>query len=375
MSARTSKAVIYEASPAEYQTALELARRAPQPGGVGRIACGTAGWTDPTLLKSGFYPRSVRVARDRLAHYAAHFPFVEVDATYYALLPPAQAEQWLTHTPVSFQFDVKAHPVLTGQPFELRRLPADLQEAFDDVGGNGRVYGEQLPNELALEIEGRFRSFIEPMRVSQRLGAVLLQFPPWFVRSPKNVMRIEQLAQRWHDVLLAVEFRHASWVSDGKLDYTLAMLRQLGLSWVCVDAPEATQLEPKTLAVTNPRLAVVRFHGKNAAGWARKGASVHERFSYLYTPEELRPWTSRLAEFAQQAQTVHATFNNCYRDYAVLNAKGLASLLHDADPDAITSEKASATAGGNPNNRGKPHDVGVASPVQRELPFGSRTSS
>lgn len=374
MAARTPSASIYEASPAAYRNALELAGRAPQPAGVGGIACGTAGWTDPTLLKSGFYPRSVRVARDRLAHYAAHFPFVEVDATYYALLPPAQAEQWLTYTPASFQFDVKAHPVLTGQPFEVRRLPADLQEAFDDVGSTGRVYGEQLPSELALEIEGRFRSFIEPLRVSQRLGAVLLQFPPWFVRSTKHVTRIEQLVQRWHDVPLAVEFRHASWVSDGKLDYTLSMLRQLGLSWVSVDAPDTTKLDPKTLAVTNPRLAVVRFHGKNAAGWARKGASVHERFSYLYAPEELLPWTSRLAEMASQAQTVHATFNNCYRDYAVLNAKGLASMLRDADPRAVTSDQDAAMAGRSADNRRKLHDVVGASTAQQELPFGSRSS-
>jgi uncharacterized protein YecE (DUF72 family) len=164
-------------------------------------------------------------------------------------------------------------------------------------------------------------------------------------------------------------------VSEGKLDYTLSMLRQLQLSWVCVDAPESTNLEPKTLAVTNPRLAVVRFHGKNAAGWARKGASVHERFSYLYTADELRPWTSRLAEFAAQAQTVHATFNNCYRDYAVLNAKGLASMLRDADPDAATSDEPANTAGTSVGDRGNSPNVGATASAQRELPFGSRTSS
>jgi uncharacterized protein YecE (DUF72 family) len=82
-----------------------------------------------------------------------------------------------------------------------------------------------------------------------------------------------------------------------------------------------------TLAVTNPRLAVVRFHGKNARGWAKKGASVHERFSYLYAPDELQPWTTRLLELAGRAERVHATFNNCYRDYAVLNAKELAGMV------------------------------------------------
>jgi uncharacterized protein YecE (DUF72 family) len=50
---------------------------------------GTASWTDSTLVDSNlFYPPSVRSAEDRLRFYAEHFDTVEVDSTYYALVPP-----------------------------------------------------------------------------------------------------------------------------------------------------------------------------------------------------------------------------------------------------------------------------------------------
>ena len=65
---------------------------------MGRIRVGTASWTDKTLLASGWYPDSVKSAEERLAHYAQHFPLVEVDSTYYS--PPAEqtAALW-AHAP------------------------------------------------------------------------------------------------------------------------------------------------------------------------------------------------------------------------------------------------------------------------------------
>jgi hypothetical protein len=75
--------------PDGYQDAVALAARAPVPAKVGTVLVGTAGWTDPSLVKSHrFYPAGASSAEARLRHYAAHFGMVEVDATYYALLPP-----------------------------------------------------------------------------------------------------------------------------------------------------------------------------------------------------------------------------------------------------------------------------------------------
>jgi uncharacterized protein YecE (DUF72 family) len=75
-------------------------------------------------------------------------------------------------------------------------------------------------------------------------------------------------------------------------------------------------------------LAVVRLHGQNRIGW-RRGASVQERFNYLYGEDELQRWVGSVAELQRSAEQIHVVFNNCVRDYAVLNAKGFAALLVD----------------------------------------------
>lgn len=301
------------------------------PARSGNIVCTTAGWTDPTLLKeSDFYPKALRAARDRLQFYAQHFDAVEVDATYYALLPPVTARNWVSWTKATFTFNVKAHPVLTGQPIDVSRLPADLRDALTDQGIGGRVYAERLPAQLRGAIEDRFREFLQPLMEERRLGALLLQFPPWFTAKTGNARWLEAVAERFAGVPLAVEFRHESWHHGERRERVLALLRAHQMSLVCTDAPANDGPEPLR-AVTNPKLAVVRFHGRNTLGWAKKAATVHERFSYLYSPDELRPWLASLRAIAREAETVHATFNNCYRDYAVLNAKGLAALLQQSE--------------------------------------------
>jgi uncharacterized protein YecE (DUF72 family) len=102
---------------------------------------------------------------------------------------------------------------------------------------------------------------------------------------------------------------------------------------VVVDEPEAqVGGVPAVPVVTNPDLSVVRFHGRNVAGWSRKGASVQERFNYVYSPGELSEWKERMAQLSENAREVHVVFNNCVRDYAVIGAKGLIAVLEGAKP-------------------------------------------
>ena len=55
--------------------------------GGARVLVGTCSWTDATLVKeTAWYPRKSMKAADRLAFYAARYPIVEVDSTYY--FPP-----------------------------------------------------------------------------------------------------------------------------------------------------------------------------------------------------------------------------------------------------------------------------------------------
>lgn len=316
-----------EPDPVRLAAASELAERAPVPARVGSVRFGTAGWTDPTLLKSkAFYPKATGSAAERLQFYASHFSLVEVDATYYSLLPRSMSERWLEDTSPEFRFDVKAFPSLTGHPIDVTRLPQDLRAACLELGHARRVYPDKLPTELEQEIAVRFLDFLEPLRTAGRLGAVFCQFPPWFTATRKNACVLERLRERHPELPLAIEFRHESWRAPERRERVRQMLTALHASYVCIDAPNAESV----FEVTDPRLAIVRFHGRNLEGFTRRGASVIERFDYLYLPDELAPWVAPIERVAERAREVHVVFNNCVRNYAVLNAKDLAVLLHES---------------------------------------------
>jgi uncharacterized protein YecE (DUF72 family) len=310
------------------RAASELASRAREPAVAGNVLFGTAGWSDPSLVKSHlFYPRGASTGQARLGHYARHFGLVEVDATYYTLLPPDMASRWMNWTPASFRFDVKAHPVLTGHGIDVARLPPDLRDMLSNETDTGRIYADKLPAEVADEIESRFRAFVQTFHVAGRLGSVLLQFPPWFEATRGNARRIEEIAARWSGVPLSVEFRNRTWLEEDRRERVFSLLGSCGLSYVVVDEPDTPRGGVPAIArVTNPELAIVRFHGQNSGGWKR-GATVAERFDYLYTEAELAAWVDPVRRLSGEAKTVHAIFNNCVRNYAVLNAKGFSVLL------------------------------------------------
>src|SRR5438445_7815713 len=95
-----------------YEAASELAARAPKPASLGRVRFGSAGWSDPSLSRAElFYPKDVKSPESRLRYYAQHFPLVEVDSTFYALLSADIVRRWVDCTPETFHFDATAHPV------------------------------------------------------------------------------------------------------------------------------------------------------------------------------------------------------------------------------------------------------------------------
>src|SRR5918992_1923114 len=98
---------------------------------MGEILIGTASWTDKSLLGSGWYPKDVDSAEERLKFYATHFPLVEVDSTYY--FPPSEknSELWVERTPDSFVFNIKAFSLLTQHPTKTEALYKNLQPEVD----------------------------------------------------------------------------------------------------------------------------------------------------------------------------------------------------------------------------------------------------
>jgi uncharacterized protein YecE (DUF72 family) len=84
---------------------------------------------------------------------------------------------------------------------------------------------------------------------------------------------------------------------------------------------------PPIAAATTEDLAMVRFHGRDPEAWSTQTESAADRFKYDYSEEELAEWAPRIRDLSGQARETHVVMNNCYRDYAVNDARDLAGLL------------------------------------------------
>lgn len=296
----------------------------------GRIKIGTSSWTDPTLVKEGnFYPPGTKTAEARLKFYASRFPLVEVDSTYY--YPPSEKNSvlWIERTPAEFTFNVKAYSLLTNHPTKVDSLYADIKTQLPPGALEKRnVYRDKLPDAAVDEVWQRFRDALMPLHSAGKLGAVLFQFPQWFVISSKNKAYIEECAARLPDYRVAIEFRHESWMNERNREESLSFLEERHMPFVCVDMPQGfVSSVPPIAAVTADDLAMVRFHGRDPEAWTTKSQSASVRFRYDYGEEELREWVPKIQELAAATRETHVLMNNCYRDFAVRNASELGDLL------------------------------------------------
>lgn len=268
---------------------------------MGLIRCGTCAWGD----HEEFYPAGVKPA-ERLSYYARFFPLVEVDSTYYSLQPQRNFALWAERTPQDFVFNVKAYRALTKHD----RAPRPGEENRRDVFA-------------------KFRFSLEPLMAAGKLKAVHFQFPPWFTCQSENVEYLSECREFFPDQLLAFEFRHASWLAEPRREATLQLLRRLAaVNTVCDEPQVGSGCVPWVPAVTNPHLAIVRLHGRNAGTWYIKDAkTTADRFDYLYSRDELAAMTGPVAELASAAAEVHVLLNNNRSNYAVRNALDMMDLL------------------------------------------------
>lgn len=291
---------------------------------------GTASWTDKSLIDSGaFYPPQVRKPEDRLRFYAEQFPIVEVDSTYY--FPPTErnAALWASRTPVHFTFHIKAYSLLTQHPTRRDSLAPDLRAQLPEATlAKPHLYVAHLPAEIVDEVWQRFRDALMPLHSAGKLGVVHFQFPEWFLPGSESRDYLLGCVDRLPDYQVAVEFRNAAWMSERNRERTLSFLRDHRIPYTSVDMPQGFRSSlPPIAAATNPDLAYVRFHGRNVEQWEGKHDTATPRFAYLYREDELAGWVPKLQDLAEQTREVHVLMNNCYRDYAVVNARQLAALL------------------------------------------------
>jgi uncharacterized protein YecE (DUF72 family) len=295
-----------------------------------RILAGTCSWADKSLVDCGlFYPPEAKSPEERLRFYAGEFPLVEVDSSYYGLPSERNAALWVERTPPGFTFDVKAFRLMTQHPTPPRSLPKDLREALPNaLAKKPNLYPRDLSRATIDEVWQRFESALLPLDSAGKLGVVVFQFPPWFLPGSESRDYLVEAQERLPQYRVAIEFRNGRWLSERNAERTLGFLREQRLPLVCVDEPQGFENSvPPVAEATADDVALVRFHGRNTATWAKRGVTPAERFDWRYTEEELREWVPRVERLAERAREVHLLMNNCRDDKAVEGARQLQMLL------------------------------------------------
>lgn len=265
------------------------------------ITVGLTGWGDHDSLYGSRTP-----AREKLKEYSSYFPVVEVDTSFYAIQPIKNAERWVKDTPASFQFIVKAYQGMTGHQ-----------------------RGE-IPFEDKKEMFRAFKESLIPYQDTDKLGMVLFQFPPWFECKRENVAYMRWCREEMADVKCALEFRHQSWFTDEMRNRTLQFMRQEKWIHSICDEPQAGKGSvPTVLETTSAENVLIRFHGRNVAGWnKRSGVDWREvRYLYRYNKQELTEWAANLRKLANQTKNVSVLFNNNSGGDAADNALQMLELL------------------------------------------------
>lgn len=265
------------------------------------IKVGLTGWGDHDDL----YPDSFS-NRNKLITYSRHFPVVEVDSSFYAIQSEKNYTKWAKETPSDFSFVVKAYQGLTGH----------LRGSF--------------PFSKDLDMFAAFKQSIQPLLEAGKLKAVLFQYPPWFDCQRPHVEALRWARERMGDIPIALEFRNATWFSPEMREKTLAFMKREGWIHSICDEPQAgIGSVPIVLHATHPELTVVRFHGRNTAGWSGShGKNWREvRYLYRYSTDELLEWKKRVERLQEQCKEICILFNNNSGGDAAANAKQLMDLL------------------------------------------------
>jgi len=240
------------------------------------LLIGLSGWSYDEW-KHGFYAGVKR--RDWLAHYARHFPAVEINASFYGRLKPATWERWRDETPPDFRFAAKANRFLTHR----RSLAV-------------------TPDEVARQAE-------EVAPLGGKLAALLWQCPAKLKPADSLLERfLDTLSRAAPQVPHVLELRHPAWFTPA----TAALLAEHRVAWAVSDAADWPRWD---LAL--PPLAYLRLHG-----------AAHTYFS-PYSAGELAHWAGRVRSWRDQGLAVQAYFDNTAQGHAVDDARNFLGLMQD----------------------------------------------
>ena len=261
------------------------------------IRIGPAGWSYDDWA-GVVYPKPKPKGFDPLAFLAGQFDALELNTSFYRPVSRRNTQLWLERTDFNpdFRFTAKLWKRFTHE--------RDAVWTVDEVR--------------------QVREGLDVLHDAGRLGAVLAQFPWSFRNTEENRDWLDALVTEFSDWPLALEVRHESWNEPD----VFAELAERGVGFVNIDQPLFQNSLGPSARVTSS-VGYVRVHGRNYKNWFRKTASALERYDYLYTAKELKPWAERTKEIAEHPRVsdVYVVTNNHVRGKGVVNALMLQTML------------------------------------------------
>jgi uncharacterized protein YecE (DUF72 family) len=259
-----------------------------------KIYIGTSGWSYPKgegTWTGHFYPTG---KINELEYYSQFFNTVEINSSFYRPPNPGYVYNWVRRVPRDFLFTVK------------------LWQKFT----HPKMYKEATGEEAAISLQDVdiFKRSIEPLLKSDKLGALLAQFPPSFRNDSFGQRVITAVSRLFGQYRLAVELRHISWSDDPN---TATLLKENNVAWVQIDEPKFKSSIAQELPITSD-MVYFRFHGRNAENWWTGDSET--RYKYLYSAEEIEELAERVKTTAGQTKLLFALFNNHWRGYSPRNA-------------------------------------------------------
>ena len=233
------------------------------------VQVGCAGWSLSRAVQPRFPPEGTHLAR-----YAAVFPAVEVNSSFYRPHRETTYRRWAESVPAAFRFSLKIPKAITHE----RRL-VGAEPLLDAFLGDISALGDKL-------------------------GCLLIQLPP-SLRFEAGVVEpfLAALRSR-HAGDVALEPRHASWF-DGTADRLLASMR---VGRVAADPPPAPAAGEPGGA---PAIVYYRLHGSPRMYYS------------AYDDTYLDDLAVRLVAHVGPGSTVWCIFDNTAHGAATDNALGL----------------------------------------------------
>jgi uncharacterized protein YecE (DUF72 family) len=253
------------------------------------IAIGTSSWSFDAW-RGVFYPETLPKT-EMLAHYAQHFPTVEVNTSFYALPEPSTLIKWVESVPAGFTFALK--------------------------------FPRRISHEKRLvDCETETRTLIDALHaLGEYAGPAFLQLPPDFSRKRygRELANYLDWLATWRDDLpMAVEVRARDLMSEAFARF----LAERGFALVLADRKGNADLFDIWAEVgVNSRLAMIRWIGDD-----RNGPQGDRELS-APQDEKLDEWAARMAQLEDAGMAVFGYVHNPYEGHSPETVRRLLARL------------------------------------------------